>query len=70
MKPRLFPGAPSRLAALLLLAGDYPARRRPGMAHLRMQAQTVPQARCMQREFPATPLPAEKIHRFQLSRYG
>jgi hypothetical protein len=37
---------------------------RPCRAHLRLQAQIVAQAGSMLPEFPASPLPNEKIHQF------
>ena len=43
------------LALLLLLAECSLRRRRPCRARLRLQAQTVSQARSMLRETPATP---------------
>jgi len=43
------------LALLFLVVECSPRPRLPCRAHLRLQAQTVSQARNMLREFPATP---------------
>jgi hypothetical protein len=48
------------LAALLLLVGISPPRRRPCRAHQRLQALVVPQADSRLSEFPAIPLPAHR----------
>ena len=48
------------LASLFLLAECSLRRRLPCRAHLRLQAQIVPQARSMLLETPAAPLPESR----------
>ncbi len=50
-----------RLAALLLLVGMSPPRRRPCRAHPRLQARVVAQAHSKLSESPAAPLPNTHI---------
>src|SRR5450759_2696163 len=58
------------MAALLVVAiGHAMSPPRPCRARLRLHAQTVSQAGSMLPEFPASPLPCEKIHPFYLSPY-
>ena len=58
------------MAALLVVATDGAmSPPRPCRARLRVQAQSVPQAGSTLPEFPATPLPCEKIDPFYLHCY-
>jgi hypothetical protein len=66
MKPRLFPPGCVRIVVNSLAIDSSPACS----ARTGWQAGAATQAGSMLPEFPATPLPDEKIHRFHLARYG
>jgi hypothetical protein len=66
MKSRLFP--PGRVA--LVVNSEAIHSSCACSAHTGLQASAAAPASSVLLEFPATPLPDEKIHRFHLVRYG